>query len=59
VAASQVLAELGPGDPELEGVERIVRDGNGADRQRDMHGRGGMPALLRYLAEATTWPLRG
>ena len=24
-------------DPELEGVERIVRDGNGADRQRAMH----------------------
>jgi hypothetical protein len=24
-----------------------------------MHSRGGMPGLLRYLAEATTWPTRG
>jgi len=59
VAAAELLAELGPGDPELEQVERIVRDGNGADRQRAVHQRGGMPALLRYLVEATAWPLRG
>lgn len=59
VAASRVLAELGSDDPELEWVERIVRDGNGADRQRDMHRRGGMPGLLRYLAEATAWSRRG
>jgi glutamate---cysteine ligase / carboxylate-amine ligase len=59
VAAGLVIADLDADDPELEWVERIVRDGNGADRQRDMHGRGGMPALLRYLAEATTWPRRG
>jgi hypothetical protein len=39
-------------------VERIVREGNGADRQREMHQRGGMPGLLRYLAEATAWPMR-
>jgi carboxylate-amine ligase len=59
VAAGEVLAELGPGDPELEGVERIVRDGNGADTQRRMYERGRMSGLLRYLTEATTWPLRG
>lgn len=59
VAAGEVLAALDGGDPELELVEKIVRDGNGADRQREMHSRGGMPGLLRYLAEATTWPLRG
>jgi len=58
VAAGLVLAGLGRDDPELEGVERIVREGNGADRQRAMHRRGGMPGLLRYLAEATQWPLR-
>jgi hypothetical protein len=40
-------------DPELEGIKRIVRDGNGADRQRAAHQRGGMPALLRYLADVT------
>jgi glutamate---cysteine ligase / carboxylate-amine ligase len=59
VAAVQLLAELDGDDPELEWVERIIRDGNGADRQRATHERGGMPGLLRYLAEATAWPLRG
>lgn len=59
VAAGELLAELEAGDPELEWVERIVRDGNGADRQRATHERGGMPGLLRYLVEATAWPLRG
>jgi glutamate---cysteine ligase / carboxylate-amine ligase len=58
VAAGLVLAGLGREDPELELVEWIVREGNGADRQRAMHERGGMPGLLRYLAEATAWPLR-
>jgi carboxylate-amine ligase len=58
-AAGRAVEELRSDDPELEWVERIVRDGNGADRQRDMHSRGGMPGLLRYLAEATRWPLRG
>jgi glutamate---cysteine ligase / carboxylate-amine ligase len=59
VAAGLVLAGLDREDPELEWVERVVREGNGADRQRAVHKRGGMPALLRYLAEATAWPLRG
>ena len=58
VAAGLVLAGLGREDPELELVERVVREGNGAERQRAMHQRGGMPALLRYLAEATAWPMR-
>ena len=48
-----MLAELDGEDPELEGVKRIVRDGNGADRQRAAHERGGMPGLLRYLADVT------
>jgi carboxylate-amine ligase len=59
VAVQGVLARLDGDDPELEGVEKLVRDGNGADRQRAAHERGGMPGLLRYLAEATTWPMRG
>jgi glutamate---cysteine ligase / carboxylate-amine ligase len=59
VAAGLVLAGLDRDDPELELVERIIREGNGADRQRAAHERGGMPGLLRYLAEATAWPLRG
>ena len=44
--------ELGSED-ELAGIERILRDGNGADRQRAAHERGGMPALLEHLAEDT------
>jgi glutamate---cysteine ligase / carboxylate-amine ligase len=52
--ALTVLNRLGEGnDPELEGVERIVREGNGADRQRAAFEDGGMSALLRYLADGT------
>jgi carboxylate-amine ligase len=51
-AARTQLARL-PADPALEGVERILAGGNGADRQRATHERGGMPELLRHLAEAT------
>jgi glutamate---cysteine ligase / carboxylate-amine ligase len=39
--------------PELEEVERIVREGNGADRQRTAHERGGMPAVLAQLCAET------
>jgi hypothetical protein len=34
-------------------VKRIVREGGGADRQRAAYEGGGMPALLRYLADGT------
>jgi carboxylate-amine ligase len=52
--AEAVLERLGgDADPELEGIGRIVREGGGADRQRAAHGQGGMPGLLRYLAEVT------
>ena len=51
--AARVLAELESADPELEGIEKIVREGNGAARQRAAHERGGMPGLLRYLADVT------
>jgi carboxylate-amine ligase len=51
--AERVAGTLDDADPELEGIARIVREGNGADRQRAAHASGGMPALLRYLADGT------
>ena len=46
------LRERGAGGP-LEEAERIVREGNGADRMRAAHGEGGMRAVLEGLvAEA-------
>ena len=36
-------------DAELAGVERILRDGNGADLQRRVHREGGMSGLLEWL----------
>jgi carboxylate-amine ligase len=44
--------DLGGADA-LEEIERILADGNGADRQRRVHGEGGMKALLADLAERT------
>jgi carboxylate-amine ligase len=44
--------ELGSEAP-LEEIERILRDGNGADRQRAAHRQGGMAALLEQLAAET------
>jgi carboxylate-amine ligase len=41
------------GETALEVVDRLLRDGNGADRQRQVAGRGGADALLRYLIEAS------
>jgi carboxylate-amine ligase len=37
----------------LEEVERILREGNGADDQRRIHRERGMSGLLDYLAEGT------
>src|SRR4051812_21748973 len=57
--ARSVLAEIRPyaeqlgGEGALEEIERILRDGNGADRQRRVHEEGGMEALLGDLAERT------
>jgi carboxylate-amine ligase len=42
--------ELG-GDGALDEVERILREGNGADDQRRVHRQGGMNELLEYLTE--------
>jgi carboxylate-amine ligase len=47
--------ELGSAD-ELDGVERILAEGNGADRQRAAYARGGMPALLALLIDETRRP---
>jgi glutamate---cysteine ligase / carboxylate-amine ligase len=50
VAARAVaLARRHVDAPELEHVERIVREGNGADRRRAAFARGGMPAVLAEL----------
>jgi glutamate---cysteine ligase / carboxylate-amine ligase len=57
--AARALEEARPYAAELDGaaglaeVERILAEGNGADRQRAAFERGGVPAVLTYLAEAT------
>jgi carboxylate-amine ligase len=57
--ARAVLAEARPyaeqlgGAGALEEIDRILAEGNGADRQRRVHGEGGMGALLADLAERT------
>lgn len=38
------------GDAALEQIERILREGNGADEQRRVHGQRGMEGLLEHLA---------
>jgi glutamate---cysteine ligase / carboxylate-amine ligase len=40
----------------LEGVERILAEGNGADRQRAAFARGGMAAVLGLLVEEAAAP---
>jgi carboxylate-amine ligase len=57
--AARALAEARPYAEDLDGpdalaeVERILAEGNGADRQRAAFKHGGIPAVLEYLAEAT------
>jgi carboxylate-amine ligase len=58
-AARELLAELPSDEPALAGLDRILREGGGADRQRRAHERGGMPALLRHLVEETARPCGG
>ena len=43
----------------LDEVERILRDGNGADRMRRAHAAGGMPAVLARLVAESAQPLYG
>ena len=56
--ARETLASLGADDPALAGVEKILREGNGADRQRATFARGGMRALLEHLAAETVRPVK-
>jgi glutamate---cysteine ligase / carboxylate-amine ligase len=51
-ASRPYARELGA-DAALEELERVLRDGNGADEQRRVHAEQGMPALLRHLAART------
>lgn len=44
--------ELGS-EAALDEIERILREGNGADAQRRVHREAGMPGLLDYLAKHT------
>jgi carboxylate-amine ligase len=47
---------LGSADA-LEGVARILAGGGGADRQRAVAARGGLPAVLAHLVAETSAPL--
>jgi carboxylate-amine ligase len=57
--AARALAEARPyaadlgGEGTLVEIERILAEGNGAERQRQAFGSGGIPAVLEYLAAAT------
>jgi carboxylate-amine ligase len=53
--ARPFAAELGSDGP-LEEIDRLLREGGGADRQRAAHAHGGMPAVLRLLADETAQP---
>ena len=50
--------DLGGADA-LEEIERVLRDGNGADRMRIAHAAGGMPAVLAGLVAEAAEPLYG
>jgi carboxylate-amine ligase len=58
-AARRALEEARPyarelgGEEALEEIDRIVREGNGADDQRHVHAAEGMEGLLSYLGERT------
>jgi carboxylate-amine ligase len=58
-AARDVLARARPAARELgeeealAGVEAILREGGGADRQRAAHARGGIDELLGMLVRET------
>jgi carboxylate-amine ligase len=58
-AAALALPHMSDGGSGALGwIERILREGGGADRQREAHRRGGMEAVLDALVEetATGWP---
>jgi carboxylate-amine ligase len=51
--ARRYLAEVGASADALDGIERILAGGGGADRQRAAHAKGGMPAVLDMLVRET------
>jgi carboxylate-amine ligase len=57
--ARRVLGETLPyasqlgGDGALEEIERILREGNGAEKQRRVHAESGIDGLLTHLAQRT------
>ena len=53
LAEARPYAEQLGGAGALEEIERILSDGNGAERQRRVHAEGGMEALLSDLAGLT------
>jgi carboxylate-amine ligase len=53
--ARGALRERGAGGA-LEEAERIVREGNGADRMRAAHAEGGMRAVLERLVAESEQP---
>src|SRR4051794_30572725 len=61
-AAVELARRHTPAEPALEEIDRILRDGNGADRMRAAHAEGGMPRVLHRLieesAEALGMPVR-
>jgi glutamate---cysteine ligase / carboxylate-amine ligase len=53
LAEARPYAEQLGGAGALEEIDRILAEGNGADRQRAVHAEGGIEVLLRELAEWT------
>lgn len=53
VAAEAVEAARPFAGDAVDGVARILREGNGADRQRAAFARGGLPAVLERLVDET------
>ena len=56
-AAVELARDYTPAAAALEEVDRIVREGNGADRMRAAHAEGGMPAVLHRLIRESAEPL--
>ena len=53
-AARATLEQVRPyAEDAIEGIERILREGNGADRRRRAAARGGVAAMLAELVEET------
>ncbi len=53
IASVRSTARALGSDAALDGIEHVLRDGGGADRQRAAFARGGMAGLLDHLVEET------